>query len=164
MRALPKIIIRKVYNYFLLWKPLSLSFHPSPAKMKASLMAQGLFMFVNWTWMWKVGRHYVCTELELLKDVNKFITWAGRAGSRICSGHIFDGVISGVILNVPSLYLLITNFPKKGLPFHVSLTLAYNHKPPFWTGSPFQAKVTVCWELCSWLIKSKRIKVIKSQK
>lgn len=68
--------------------------------MKASLMAQSLFMFVNWTWMWKVGRHLVCTELELLKDVNKFITWAWRAGSRICSGHIFDGVISGVILNV----------------------------------------------------------------
>lgn len=68
--------------------------------MKAFLMAQSLFMFVNWTWMWKVGRHLVCTELELLKDVNKFITWVWRAGSWIYSGHIFDGVISGVILNV----------------------------------------------------------------
>lgn len=68
--------------------------------MKAFLMAQSLFMFVNWTWMWKVGRHLVCTELELLKDVNKFITWAWRAGSRIYSSHIFNGVISGVIQNV----------------------------------------------------------------
>lgn len=41
---------------------------------------------------------------------------------------------------LPSLYLLITNFPKKGLPFHVSLTLTYNHKPLFWAGSTFQAK------------------------
>lgn len=88
-----------------------------PAKMKASLMAPSLFMLVNWTWMWELGRHLACTELELLKDVNKFITWAWRAGSQVCSSHIFDGVISGVILNVTKPLFVNNKFSLEGSAF-----------------------------------------------
>lgn len=85
--------------------------------MKASVIAQSLFMFVNWTWMWKVGRHLACTESELLKDVNKFITWARGAGSRICSSYISDGVIPGVILNVTKPLFVNNKFSLKGPAF-----------------------------------------------
>lgn len=131
----------------------------SPVKEKSFLIVDHLFLFANWKGMGKGRRQLIHAELQLLKDVNIFITSAP--------------------LHIPHAYILIVVFPTGWAPYlwdvpfcsasgcteakcdrisggkkkHQDLDLGQRTKMP----GIFQA-----WSYCSW-ITNENIRIAHAQ-